>query len=148
MKVLFIKDLSGQGRKGELKEVADGYGLNFLVKQGYAVVATGSVQQHKAHSEETLKKEAEKTQKQALAMKTELTKHVFTIKGKIGGSGKLFGAIREKDIAEVIRGECGYPVDPKSVHIPEPIKTTGSYTVSVVLPTNITATIHIQIEAA
>lgn len=148
MKVLFIKDLSGQGRKGELKEVADGYGLNFLVKQGFAVVATSNVQQHKAHSEEALKKDAEKAKKQALMMKTEIEKRIFTIKSKIGNSGKLFGAIREKDIAEAIRDKCTYSIEPKSIHITEPIKTTGPHTVSASLPANTTTIIHLQIEAA
>ncbi len=148
MKVLFIKDLAGQGRKGELKEVADGYGLNFLVKQGFAVVATSNVQLHKAHSEEALKKETEKTKKQALVMKTELEKRTFTIKSKIGNSGKLFGAIREKDIAEVILDTCAYSINPKFIHISEPIKTTGPHTASAILPANITTTIHLQIEAA
>ena len=148
MKVLFVKDLAGQGRKGELKEVADGYGLNFLVKQGFAVVATSSVQQHKAHSEEALKKDAEKTKKQALTMKADLEKRIFTIKSKIGNSGKLFGAIKEKDIAEAIRDKCPYSINPKSIHISEPIKTTGPHAVSASLPANTTATIHLQIEAA
>lgn len=148
MKVLFIKDLAGQGRKGELKEVSEGYALNYLVKQKFAIVATSKVQQHKTQDEEKVKHGAEKAKKIASAMKTDLEKQVFTIRSRIGASGKLFGAIREKDIADAIQHKCSYKIDVKSISIPTPIKTTGAHTASIALPANTNSTIHIQVEAA
>ncbi len=129
MKVLFLKDVKGQGRKGELKEVSDGYALNFLIKLGHAVAATEKVQIKEKKKLDAKAEELEKARAKNLALKAELEKRTFTILAKAGDGGKLFGAVREKDVAEALTQKLGKTIDKNSIHIPNPIRTVGQHVV-------------------
>jgi large subunit ribosomal protein L9 len=144
MKVVFLKDVKGQGKKGEIKEVSEGYANNFLTAQGLAASATqGAVKnldnQKKA---EQRKKEQEKADAQALAVKLgELT---VQIKAKAGEGGRLFGAITSKQIAEVLEKQK-IVIDKRKLVLEDPIRTLGVTKVPVKLHTEVTGTLSVLV---
>jgi large subunit ribosomal protein L9 len=144
MKVVFLKDVKGQGKKGEIKEVSEGYANNFLIAQGLAASATqGAVKnldnQKKA---EQRKKEQEKADAQALAVKLgELT---VQIKAKAGEGGRLFGAITSKQIAEVLEKQK-IVIDKRKLVLEDPIRTLGVTKVPVKLHTEVTGTLSVLV---
>lgn len=147
MKVLFLKDVKGQGRKGELKEVSDGYALNFLIKLGHAVAATEKVQIKEKKKLDAKAEELEKARAKNLALKAELEKRTFTILAKAGDGGKLFGAVREKDVAEALAQKLGKTIDKNSIHIPNPIRTVGEHAVLLKLGHAIEARVALDVKA-
>jgi large subunit ribosomal protein L9 len=130
MKVVYIKDIPKKAKKGDIKEVADGYG-RFLLSSGIAVLATGDilnkVQQEKTHKEGLKQKTAEEFK----ALADAITGKVFVIEAKVSKGAHLFGAIHEEDIKQVIQKETGISVNPKSIKITKAIKEIGKYTVAI-----------------
>jgi len=147
MKVIFIKELAGVAKKGEIKDVNDGYAQNFLIAKGFAQVATADIQNKIAkenREQETKKlKEIEKSQ----ALKTEIEKRVFAVKVKVGDKGQVFGGVHEKDIAKVISDKTGHPVEKNQVEIPLAIKQLGEHPVKIKLSQGITAVAKVKAEA-
>ncbi len=144
MKVIFIKDLKGQGKKGEIKEVKDGYGMNFLIKNGYAVGATPQNLQklekentEKALEENLLIREMEDVKK-------ELEKKVFQFKVKVGDCDKVFGAVSTKQICMELKNS-GYDIDKKKIHVDEEISTLGTHIVKVELHKKVIANLKIEL---
>lgn len=132
MKVIFVKDLKGQGRKNEIKEVKDGYGRNFLIKNGYAIAA--NEENVKNHNRE-LKKEAdieEANIKECEKIKEKLTKIDLKFKVKTGAMDKVFGSVSSKSIADELKKK-GFNIDKKNVMIKEPITTLGTHVVEIEL---------------
>ena len=132
MKVIFIRDLKGQGKKGEIKEVKDGYGNNFLIKNGYAVLANSSNmtklknEEARRGIEETLKVHDMEDLKKEIESKT------FEFKAKTGKEGKMFGQISVKQIKEALNKE-GYQIDKKQIHLDYPIQSLGTHFVDIEL---------------
>lgn len=146
MKVVLLKDVKGTGKKGEIKEVSDGYAKNFLLKNGSAKVATASAlnensMQKEAHA---YHKEMEKQDAKALAEKLKNVKLVMTI--KCGENGKLFGSITTKEIAEQLKSK-GYEIDKRKIELAQPIKATGVYIVSIKLHSEVSTKISVEVEA-
>lgn len=130
MKVILTQDVKAQGKKGDVVEVSDGYARNYLFKNGLATEATAS-----ALNSVKLKKEAdEHRRKVEKAAAEELAKKIsaasVTVKIKVGENGKLFGALNSQAIAEALKAQ-GIEVDKKKIVMNEPIKTLGTYTVTV-----------------
>lgn len=127
MKVIFLEDVKGKGKRGEVKNVPDGYARNFLLSKGLALEATAenlnrlegqkSSEQYKI---DTAKKEAEQ-QAQKLSGKT------VTVRAKAGQGGKLFGAVTPNSIADAITQQFGISVDKRRITLPGEIKSIGSY---------------------
>lgn len=147
MKVLFIKDVAGQGKRGELKEVSEGYALNFLVKRGLATIATEKVQKEQELKARVAGETAQKQEARALAQKAEIEKRTFEIRAKTGADGKLFGAIREKDVAEAVAAKTGFDIDKHSIVLEKPIKALGEHTAVVRFVKNVQATARLHISA-
>lgn len=145
MKVLFVKDVAGQGRRGELKEVSEGYALNFLVKRGLATIATEKVQKEQELKARVAEETAQKQEARALAQKAEIEKRTFEIRAKTGADGKLFGAIREKDIAEAVSAKVGFIIDKHRIVLDSPIKNLGSHEATLVLSKNVSATAKLHV---
>ncbi len=147
MKVIFLKDLAGQGKKGELKEVAEGFGNNFLVAKGFAAVATpqiiAKIQKEKKDAEEKLNRDFQK----AVSQKADLEKRVFILKVKVGDKGQVFGGMHEKDIAKAVSDKMGFEIDRHMVAIPQPFKTLGEHKAKVKLNDKVQAIINIKLEA-
>jgi len=144
MKVLLIKDVKNLGKAGEVKEVKDGYGRNFLVGKGFAKVATDEV--IKAWEEEQKRKAEEEAAEIArleeLKQKLESVKPV--IKKKLGANGSLFGAITNHDVADALKA-MGLEVDKKLIHLDHAIKATGEYEADVKLGHGIHAKLTFEV---
>lgn len=143
MKVIFIKDLRGQGKKGEIKEVKDGYAKNFLIKNGYAVKETkGSLkvlneENKKAHEEDELNK------KNALELKEKLEKEKIKFIVKTGEHDKVFGSISVKQIKEKL--DSKYKIDKKQIIIDHPISSLGFHNITINLYKDIKANVKIEV---
>ena len=133
MKVLLIKDIKDLGKKGELKEVKDGYGQNFLIGKGYALLATHEVIR-KYESDQRKKAAAEAEEiAQLKAIEKKLATLKLTIKRKLGANGSLFGAVTKDEIAHELKDQHALEIDKKAVEMEHPIKTTGNFDISVKL---------------
>lgn len=145
MKVLFLKDVKGQGRKGELREVSDGYALNFLIKQGLAQQAGTAVQKQEQEKKDAKAAEmAKRVQKFAAQVKA-LEKHRYHIAAKEAGSGKLFGAISAQDVVDAIAKTAQLRIEKAAVQFTSPIKTVGEHTVAIVFDKSHTARILLAV---
>ncbi len=146
MKVLFLKDVKGQGRKGELKEVSEGYALNFLVKNGLAAAATEKIQAKEKQKADAKIAELEKIKAKHLALKEQIEKRRFTLPAKAGDGGKLFGAVREKDVAELLTQKLDKTIDKNLVRIDTPIRTVGEHVVSLEFAKGLVARVTLEIK--
>ena len=148
MKVLLTKDVKGLGKSGEVKEVKDGYGKNFLVGKGLAKLATNEVL-NKYKSEQKRKAEHEATEiDEANALKEKLTTLKLTIKHKVGNNGSLFGAITNKEISEELKKQATLEIDKKNIVVKKAIKSVGVYDVDCKLGHGIHGTLTIDVIGA
>lgn len=144
MKVIFLKDVKGKGKKGELKEVAEGYARNFLLPQGLAQPATsGNVKQLEQKDKADAKRK-EQEQQQAEALAGKLEKLDIEFKAKSGEGGKLFGSITSKQIAEEL-AKKKIKVDKRKIELDEPIRTLGTTEVLVKLHPQVTAKVRVRV---
>lgn len=145
MKIILLKDVKGQGKRHEIIDVKDGYGNNFLIKNGLGVLATTeSIKRLKSDvkfeedTEAALVKKAKET-------KEKLEKEIFSFSLKTGVSDKVFGTISQKQIYESLK-EKGYDVDKKKIMIDIPIQSIGFHNVKIELHKNVIALITIEIK--
>lgn len=145
MKVILLQDVKGQGKKGEVVDVNEGYARNFLVKKGLAEIATASklndISQKKSAAD-FHKAEEVKATKQLAA---ELKDKSFTVKIKAGQGGKVFGSVTGANIADALQA-AGYNVDKKKVVLAQPIKNIGNYEVDLKLMEGISTKINVTVE--
>lgn len=144
MEVIFIKDLKNQGKKGEIKKVKDGYGQNFLIKNGYAVINNKEnlaklryEQQKKATLDKENKQQAEQT-------KEKLDKVVIEFKVKTGAGDKVFGSISVKQIKDELT-KLGYKIDKNQVEIKNSISSLGFHNVNINLYPGVVAQIKVHL---
>jgi len=145
MKVLLIKDVKSLGKAGEIKEVKDGYGKNFLIGKGFAKHATDEViadwnEQKRLAAEAEAKEIADLT-----ALKKTLEALEVNIARKLGDTGHLFGAVTKEDIAKALESDHNVTIDKKHIETKKPIKMTGSHEVDLKLGHGIHAQLHINI---
>jgi large subunit ribosomal protein L9 len=145
MKVLLIKDVKGLGKAGEIKEVKDGYGKNFLIGKGFAKLGTTDVlRQFEADQKRKAALEAAEIEK-LRQVNDELGKIHLTIKRALGANGSLFGAVTKDEIAKELEAQKGIEIDKKHIEIELPIKHTGIFDVSVKLGHGIHSQLKIEI---
>lgn len=145
MKVIFLQDVKGSGKKGELKNVADGYARNMLFPKGYAVEATPenlsklkgqqSSAQHKIDLEIQAAKEAAE----------KLRGKKVNITAKAGAKGKLFGSVTSGNVAEAIENQIGLKIDKKKIALSSDIKNFGSYNAVIKLYNGISEKIDVEV---
>ena len=145
MQVLLIKDVKGLGKAGEVKEVKDGYGKNFLVGKGLAKVATNEVLKKHASSERKKAEDEAKEIETLKALAQKLDKLKVTITKKLGNSGSLFGAVTKDEIAQALQDQYSIEIDKKHINHKETIKATGSYELDFKLGHAMHATIHLEV---
>lgn len=145
MKVIFNVDVRGQGKKGELKEVSDGYARNYLLPRGLAAEAT-------ADNINTMKlKEKAKAAKLAAekALAEENAKKLsgvqVTIRAKAGKNGKLFGAVTSQEISDALKEQFGIDIEKNKIVQNDPIKNFGSYSVKAKLGFEISGTVNVLV---
>src|SRR5699024_10342475 len=146
MKVIFLKDVKGKGKKGEVKDVADGYAHNYLFKNNLAQEATpGNLKALEAKK----RKEAEREQKEkneAIQLKNKLADMTVDIKAKSGKNGQLFGSITSKHIADTLQKEYGYQIDKRKIELDQPIRALGYTNVPVKLHPDVKGTIKVHVQ--
>lgn len=145
MKVLLIKDVKSLGKAGELKEVADGYGKNFLIGKGLALQATTEVlNRYNAEQKKLAENEAKEiAAAKDLAEKLNATK--LTVKHKIGANGHLIGSVTNKEISESLEQQFSIMIDKKHISVEKKFKTVGIYEVDCKLGHGIHATLKVDI---
>ena len=144
MEVIFIKDLKNQGKKGQIKEVKDGYAENFLIKNGYAVKKTKENLSKLNHEIAKKEKETEEKKVEATKVKETLSQLVLEFKVKTGEGDKVFGSISQKQIKKK-KKKKGYKIDKNQIDITNPISSLGFHNVEINLFNDITATIKVHV---
>jgi large subunit ribosomal protein L9 len=144
MKVIFIKDVKGQGKKGDIKDISEGYATNFLIPRGLARVATdGNMKTlENQNAAEQKRKQQEKEEAQVLGKKLE--EMTVQLKAKAGEGGRLFGAITSKQIADAL-SQQGIKIDKRKIELDEPIRTLGVTQMAVKLHPDVKATLKVQV---
>ena len=144
MQVIFIKDLKKQAKKGEIKEVKDGYAQNYLIKNGYAVKLTesslASYEKEKTLERNTIMQKEE----EATKLKQELEKVVLLFKVKTGEQDKVFGSISAKQIKDELHKK-GYKIDKRQIELLSGLSSLGYHNVKINLFKNIDAIIKVQL---
>jgi large subunit ribosomal protein L9 len=146
MKVIFLKDVKGKGKKGEIKNVADGYAHNFLIKQGLAVEATNA----NISTLDAQKKKQENAAAEELAeakkLKEQLDKVTVELSAKAGEGGRLFGSITTKQVAEELQKKHGIKIDKRKMELADAIRTLGHTKIPVKLYHDVTATLTVHVK--
>ena len=147
MEIILKKDLKGLGYKNDIVKVKNGYGRNFLIPQGIAVLATES---NKKMQAEEIKQSSFKEQKlrtEATAMAEKLADVTVKVGAKAGESGKIFGSVTNIQLADALK-KAGYEVDRKNIEMNEDsVKTLGTYSAKVRLFKEVAATISFEVIA-
>lgn len=131
MKVIFLQDVKGTAKKGDVKEVSDGYARNFLLGKGLAVEATAKNMSDLAGKKASEQHKADVAKQEAEASAAKLKGKTVICKSKAGQGGKLFGSVTAGNVADLITEQLGVKVDKKKVSLSTEIKTFGTYTAEV-----------------
>ncbi len=142
MKVIFVKDLRGQGKRGDIKEVKDGYAKNYLIKNGYASQLTESTLGKYNRECENQKHLDDKMRKEALAIKSELEKIELEFVVKTGKNDQVFGSISAKQIKDELTKK-GYDIDKKQVLFDHQVASLGYHDVKINLYKDINAKLKV-----
>ena len=145
MKVILQQDVKGQGKKGQMVEVSDGYARNFLLPRKLAVPATAENVNTMKMQEKARKAQeaAEKAEAEAIAAK--LKDCVVKLTAKAGAGGRLFGAVTSKEISEGLKEQFGVDVPKQKLVLEEPIKAFGSYQVKAKLGFEVNGTVYVSV---
>ena len=147
MKVIFLADVKGKGKKGEIKEMPTGYAQNFLIKKNLAKEATAQAigelrgkqkSQEKAHAEMVAEAQAIKTK-----LEEEATVVAFT--EKVGPDGRTFGSITNKKIADELQKQFGLKIDKRNIKVDSPIRSIGLIDVPVKIYQDVTSVIRLRV---
>ena len=142
MEVIFIKTLKGQGKEGEIKNVAPGYAENFLIKKGYALKKTE--ENYKIYQKK-LKEQIAYENKEALLIKEKYQEKVITFKVKVSEDSRVFGSISVKQIKEELK-KIGLDIDKTQISIDHPISTLGNHFVNINLTKDVILKIIVRLE--
>lgn len=145
MKVILKSDVKTLGKKGDVVEVADGYGQNFLIPRGLASPATeGAVSRRKKElADETKKKERELEQAKQLAEALQAKPIVISV--KVGAEGKLFGSVTANDLVTAVQAQRNIALDKKKIDLPKPLRSVGEHKVKARLHRGVQAVLEVHI---
>ena len=146
MKVIFVKDVKGTAKKGESKEVSDGYARNFLLAKGLAKEASQTNLNDHRQQEKAREIKIQKEEEEAVELGSKLKDVKVTIYAKSGEGGKLFGAITSKDIADQMKKQHNVEFDKRKILLTEPIKSLGTMNVEIKLHPKVSTSITVEIK--
>ncbi|AOV06370.1 50S ribosomal protein L9 [Sporosarcina ureilytica] len=145
MKVIFLKDVKGQGAKGEVKTVPVGYAHNYLLKNKLAIEATpGNLSKLKGQQKRA-EKDAAAELAEAKVLKEKVEKITVEMKAKSGEGGRLFGSITTKQIADTLSKKEGIKVDRRRMELPDPIRSLGYTNIPIRLHPDVSATLKVHV---
>jgi len=147
VKVMFLKEVTGTAKPGDVKEVAPGYARNFLFPKHLAVVADDRVVDQIRKRDDAARRRAEKQLSDAREVAGRLRKLTVTIYAKTGEGGRLFGSVTNTDVAQQLKREAGIDIDKRKIEIDPPIRSLGPHEVSVELHPEITETLRVVVAA-
>lgn len=145
MKVILLEDVKALGKKGDMVEVSDGYGRNFIIPRKKGVEATAENMNNLKLQKANAEKIARENKEAAEELAAKLKEASVTITAKTGTSGKLFGAIASKEIALALVKQTGLEVDKKKLLLDEPIRELGTHIVKARLHKDVIAEITVKI---
>ena len=145
MKVIFNVDVRGQGKKGELKEVSDGYARNYLLPRKLVSEATADNINTLKLKEKAKQAQIAKEKAEAEANAKKLAGVQVTIRAKAGKNGKLFGAVTSQEICDALKAQFDIDIEKNKIVQPEPIKNFGSFSVKAKLGHEISGTVNVLV---
>lgn len=145
MKVIFLKDVKNQGKKGEVKEVSTGYAQNFLLKNGLAEEANAKNLGRLERENLNKQQQAEQDLVDAKLFKDDLEQIEVEIKTKSGEGGRLFGSISSKQIIEAFKKQHDIKLDKRKLDMPEPLKSLGYHNINIKLHPEVVATVKVHV---
>ncbi|MCM3398094.1 50S ribosomal protein L9 [Oceanobacillus profundus] len=145
MKVIFLKDVKGKAKKGEVKNVPDGYARNYLLKNKLAEEATsGNMKALDAKKRKNAQLEQQEKE-EAMNLKDSLAELTIEIKAKSGDNGRLFGSITSKQIAEALQKQHGHKLDKRKIELDQPIRSLGYTTIPVKLHPEVSGSVKVHV---
>ncbi|MCF8011450.1 MAG: 50S ribosomal protein L9 [Clostridiales bacterium] len=145
MKVILLDEVKKLGQKGDVVNVADGYARNYLMPKGLASEATKDKINELEYEKEIEAEKRAKEEEQARELAEKIENIKVTLSVKVGEAGKLFGAVSNKDIADVLNKKHNLGLDKKKIVLKDPIKALGDYNLTVKLHPNVQANLNVQI---
>lgn len=146
MKVILLQDVRGQGKKGEMINVSDGYARNFLFPRKLAQEATADNINTMRMNDKAKREKEQRAREEAAAMSAKLRELTLTVLAKGGGAGRLFGSVTSQEISDALKAQEGMELDRRKIVIEDPIKTVGLYTVKVKLGFGIDAPLKVDVK--
>lgn len=146
MKVLLVQDVEHLGKAGELKDVTGGFGRNFLIPKGFAVLATSGQIRQAEERMAAQRKRTESARKDAQALAAKIDGVTLRFVVKVGEQDRLYGSVTNADIAEKIQQQLGITVDRRKIELEDTIKRTGTYPVTVALMGGVEPVVNVVVE--
>ena len=146
MKLILLEDVKSLGKKGEVVNVSDGYARNFIFKKNLGLEATPKALNDLKLQKQNDEKIAAENLEKAKVLAGELSGKSVTLSIKAGSDGRAFGSVSTKEISAAAKEQLGYDLDKKKMHLAEPIKNVGSFTVPVKLHPKVTAELKVIVK--
>jgi len=146
MKVLLLKNDKSLGKKGEIKEVKDGYAKNYLIPKRIAVIATKEALRMWEENQKILQEKEQKELEKLKNLKKSIESITLTIIHKVGANGSLFGSITNKEISQLLKEKYQIEIDKKNINLHPPIKQTGQFNIDIKLGYGLHAILKLNIE--
>ena len=147
MKVILQKDVKNIGKKGDVVEVAEGYGRNFLLPRGLAVEASSGNLRQVAQQKQVESAKAERELKDAEQIGAKIKGQKLQVKAKVGEGGKLFGSITTQEVADQLRKQFSVEIDKRKIELKEPIKSLGTHSIVVKVHPKVHVQVTVNVEA-
>ena len=146
MKVILLSDVKNLGKKGDIVETAEGYGRNYLIPRKLAKEATAVNMNQALQDKKVAEHRAAQRKDEAIMLASQVEKVTVKLKLKVGATGKLFGAVTSKDVAEALIKQTGLAVDRRKIELDQTVKPPGSYTAVAKLHPEISAKFNVIVE--
>jgi len=145
MKIILQQDVKGQGKKGQMVEVSEGYARNYLLPRKLAVPATADAINTMNLKEKARKAEEQRQREEAIATAEKLKECMVKVTAKAGAGGRLFGAVTTKEISDALKEQYGLDIPKQKLVLEDPIKAFGSYQVKAKLGFEVVGTVYVSV---